>query len=138
MLDRLAFRQKIEDFAELLKNAPQLEPLSTNYEKLTGHLQSLNTIRNKYAHGKLFFREDTSYLQFFKGKVREDVISKERIEADLRKVSECKEELFSFATDLVALTRTKGEAKRQAEGSQGYCLSPTKGKLNFLKFNNQP
>jgi hypothetical protein len=117
VLDRLAFRQKIEVFVELLKNVPQLEPLSTNYKKLPGHLQSLNTIRNKYAHGKLFFREDTPYLEFFKGKVREEAISKERIEADLRKVSGCKEEPFSFADDLVALVGTKGGAKPRAEGS---------------------
>jgi len=115
VLDRLAFRQKIEFFAELLKNVPQLKPLLTNYEKLPGYLQSLNTIRNKYAHGKLFFQEDKPYLQFFKGKVREQVISKERIETDLRKVTEYKEELFSFAANLVTLVRTKSEAKGQAE-----------------------
>ena len=116
VLDRLAFRQKIEVFAELLSNVPKLEPLSTNYKKLQKHLENLNTIRNRYAHGKLFFRGDTPYLEFFRGKVREEVISKQRIEADLRKVTKYKEELHSFAYNLVALLGTKGEAKRLAKG----------------------
>jgi len=113
VLDRLTFRQKIEVLAELLKNVPKLQTLSTNYNKLPKHLHSLNTIRNKYAHGKLFFREDTPYLEFFRGKMREEAISQERIRADLRQVGKYKEELSSFAHDLLALTGSKGQTKRK-------------------------
>ena len=111
MLDRFTFRQKIEVFPELLKNVPKLEPLSTNYRRLSEQLQSLNTIRNKYAHGKLFFHEDTPYIESYRSKVREEAMSKEHIKADLRRVGKYKEELSSFVNALVLLIGSKSEAK---------------------------
>ena len=99
------FMDKWKRFRELFNKMDEIKSKKNEYQWLKKAIHEAINMRDKYTHGKLFFQEEDSMLEYYfsAGEKKSENLSESKIEEDISMQNKCLEGLNAFNSKIIQI-----------------------------------